>query len=362
MKKIKVLHFELDDNIGGIEMFIYNLYSHIDREKFQFDIVTRRDNPAKKHELEELGANIIKVSSYKKIFKYIKDVNEILENGYDVVHIHKNSASIILPFILSSKHNVKNIISHSHNTAPNGGVILKFLHYLNRNKMYKLSNVHLACGKEAGCWMYGKKDFIQINNAIDLERFKFNEVLRKEIRDKYNLNGKHVIGHIGRFVYQKNHSFLIDVFEKVAEKDKNAILLLVGEGKLLEDTKEKVRKLGLKDKVLFVGSQKDIYKFYQGMDAFVLPSRYEGLVIVMIEAQASGLSCVISKEVPIETKILDNVVCMDLNENVDVWAEAVINSVKNGRYVNATKEVEKAGYSLEKEIEKVVKIYEQYQI
>lgn len=184
MKKIKVLHLELSENTGGIEVFLYNLYSHIDRDQFQFDFITQSDAPAKENEFKDLGGHIIKISSYKHPVRYYRELKTVMERGYDIIHIHKNSAANILPVVIANIVGNATVISHSHNTSPtSGGRISLLLHKVNRGYLYKAIKYHLACSQEAGKWMYGSnKEFHVIPNGIDTKRFAFNQQTRNLYR------------------------------------------------------------------------------------------------------------------------------------------------------------------------------------
>lgn len=354
MKKIRILHFELDDKPGGIESFILNLYTGIEKSKFDFDIISRKSNPAKAKELEALGARVIKIHSYKNIFSYLKDLKKVLMNNYDIIHLNKNSAAVIFPFFMSSVCSNSKVIVHSHNTSPNGNKLLTLLHYLNRRYIYRISDIHLACSNAAGKWMFGNNGFTIFNNAIDLEKYKYNEKLRNELRKELGLEGKKVIGHIGRFCYQKNHDFLIDIFNELLKAEKDAILLLIGEGELEQEIKDKVKNLGIENKVFFMGRRTDAYRYYQSMDLFLLPSRYEGLPVVGVEAQACGLPCVFSDCVTEEAKILDTTVFVSGGK--EKYVKEIINSLQVERK-DTSEEMRKAGYDIAIEVRELEKIY-----
>ena len=192
---------------------------------------------------------------------------------------------------------------------------------------------------------------------MDLEKYKFDEIERQRTREKYELENKFVIGHVGRFSYQKNHDFLIDVFYEIIKRNPNAMLLLIGYGELEQKIKEKVLRLGLDPNVIFIGKTEDLAKYYNAMDCFVLPSFYEGLPVVGIEAQAFGLPCVFSSEITPETKILDTCSFLSLEESADIWAERILQNQNLKRNDN-NELIKSAGYDLKEEVRKLTNYYD----
>ena len=211
---------------------------------------------------------------------------------------------------------------------------------------------HLAANsKFSAQWIYGLKKAENckiIYNAIDLKKFHFDPVVREETRKKYHWEDKFVIGHIGRYDYQKNHEYLIDIFEEVHERDDNAILVLIGYGKLKKDIFKKIDKLGLRDYVVDLGGREDIAQFYNAMDCFVLPSFYEGLPVVGIEAQATGLPCVLSSEITKETQVTDLVNFVSLKRSPEEWAKIIL-KWKNYQRKDVSEEITQKGYNIEEE-------------
>jgi len=288
-------------NNGGVEAVVMNYYRHIDRTKIQFDFIVDTDSKCpQRKEIELLGGKVYFVPPYSRILKYDKALKKIfIENKYKIVHSHITTLNVF-PLRVAKRCNIPIRISHAHSTAGKGEFVRNCIKYLLRpfSKMY--ANYYFACGEYAGKWLYGKKTFNRgdvfvLNNAIDVDKFKFNEIYRNEIRNKYNIKqSTFVIGHIGRFVSQKNHKFLINVFKKYHEKNVDSKLMLIGEGPLENDIKNQVESLGLSDSVLFVGVVNDGYKYYNAFDCFMLPSTYEGLPVVGVEAQCNGLPCIFS--------------------------------------------------------------------
>lgn len=196
------------------------------------------------------------------------------------------------------------------------------------------------------------------NNAIDLSRYSYDPQKAATVRKELGLEDKLVVGHIGRFCYAKNHDFLIDIFNEIHKQRQEAVLLLIGEGELEQDIRNKVKKLGLTDSVRFMGTQKDTSKFYQAMDCFVLPSRYEGLPVVGVEAQAAGVPCVMADVVTPETKILESTAFVSPEESAENWVKAVLKSVSCYEKRDTCTEMRKAGYDIEAEAQKLTDFYE----
>lgn len=348
MSKIKVLHLELDGHIGGIESFLHNLYSQIDRDKIQFDFITRSSNPAKGKELMALGANIYKVSSLSHPLKYMKDLEKIIRNGnYDVVHIHKNSCINILPFFVTNKFTDIKVYVHSHNTQPSKGNVSKVLHFINREFVWKSSDQHFACSEVAGKWLYGKKrEFIVIKNGILTNKYLFNAFTRTMKRDELQISKNSlVIGNVGRFTEQKNQKRLLEIFSNVQNLKANSVLLLIGDGDLREKNEKYAKQLGLKN-VYFLGLRNDIPELMMAMDVMVMPSLYEGLPIVCIEAQATGLPMLVSNTVSLETKISNAYYTFSLEDKDLAIAKELLKINKSTDRTIGCDVISKAGYDM----------------
>ena len=218
---------------------------------------------------------------------------------------------------------------------------------------------YMCCSELAGRWLFGDKEYNEgnvylLNNAIDIDKFKFNEEMRKKARKELNISeDKLVIGHIGRFVETKNHSFLIDIFREIYKRNNDSMLLLLGQGPKLEEIKEKVRKYNLQDNVLFLGQRNDANRLYQVFDTFLLPSLYEGLPVVGVEAQASGLPCLFSKGVTKEAKVLNTTQFVSLDNSAEVWADKTIQFTGFFQRVDATNEITKNNFNINNEAQKI---------
>lgn len=316
---------------GGIEMVVMNYYRHIDRQKIQFDFYFSQDSAfPQREELEQLGAGIYPIPPYSKPFAYHKTLCKVFqERKYGIVHAHLNTMSVFALFA-AWRTGVPVRICHNHTTAYWGEGAKTLLKYILRpwNKLFATD--YFACGETAGRWMYGNRCFDQgkvivMPNAIDTQKFAFDPGARKQMRDELKISqDAFVIGHVGRFMYQKNHNFLIDFFIEVLKKKQEAVLLLVGEGELIESIQKKVRAKGISSSVVFTGARKDVNKLYSAMDVFCLPSFYEGMPVVAWEAQANGLPCIFSDKITQEAICNPNCQLLNLSLGQEKWARALL--------------------------------------
>lgn len=349
---------------GGVESVVMNYYRHIDRSKIQFDFLCDEDSTNIPYEeIEQLGGRVILIPPYQKVFKYQKELIRIFkENNYKIVHSHINTLSVF-PLRAAKKAGVKVRIAHSHSTTNKKEWKKNLLKQVLRpfSKVYATN--YMCCSELAGRWLFGDKAYNSgqvylLNNAIDLDKFKYNEKLRKEKRKELGISGNTlVIGHIGRFVAQKNHTFLIDIFNEVHKKNPNSLLLLVGQGPLKEEIENKVKELELDDSVRFLGQRNDANELYQAFDVFCLPSLYEGLPVVGVEAQASGLLCILSNAMTKETKVLDITKFISLNNTPEEWADSILDDVKRYKRIDTSKEMTSKNFNIKEEAKKLEKYY-----
>ena len=349
---------------GGVESVIMNYYENIDRTKFQFDFICDEGSTNIPYEkIEKLGGKVILVPPYQELFKYIKTLKKIFkENNYKIVHSNINTLSVF-PLYAAKKVGVPVRIAHSHSTSNKKEWKKNLVKNILRPFSKKYANVYFACSELAGRYLFGNKTFdegkvIVFNNAINLDRFKYNEEKRKEIREKLNIkDDTFVVGHIGRFVAQKNHTFLIDIFNEIHKKNENSVLLLIGQGPLQNEIKDKVDKLGLTNSVKFIGQVTNANDYYNAMDVFVLPSLYEGLPVVGVEAQANGMQCYFSTDMTKETKVLEKTKFILLNEGAKKWSKIILNDIKNVKREDTEKEMTERGFNIRKETSKLEKRY-----
>ena len=309
---IRVLHLLGSIQRGGTESVIFNYYRAIDRSRVQFDIIADSNSPCDiPKDITDLGCVVYKIPPYTNPMEYILSIKNICHQGnYKIVHSHMNTMSVFSLFAAwLAKVPVR--IAHSHSTAGTGKDFKRdVLKYMLRPFSKIFATKYFSCSEHAARWMFGNrvvdkgKVFI-LNNAIATKKFAFNQRIRDEQRKILNLDNKLVVGHIGRFSPPKNHTFLVDVFHALCKIREDSVLLIVGglgsSGRSIENMlRQRVGELGLQDKVRFLGVRENISELYQAMDIFLLPSLYEGLGMVCIEAQCSGLPCVLSDKVPKE--------------------------------------------------------------
>lgn len=370
-KIIKVLMFTEKWSAGGIESVIMNIYRNIDWNNFNIDILTAQDESSLyDQEINKKQGKKIKVldtpqkSPILRSIKTIIMLRKRLKDGkYDIIHIHASNGVGFLYAFLAKTTNIKNIIIHSHNTdVGKKHRILKLIaHNICKYVFQSIPTIYLACSDKAAKWLFTKKTLntgkVQIlNNAIDVDKYEFNENYRNEFRKNNNLDEKFVIGHVGRFNEQKNHTFLIDVFESLYKKYNNSRLVLVGEGELKEKMQEKVKEKGLNDVVVFFGLTNEVEKCFNGFDVFVLPSLYEGNPVVGIEAQASGLPCIFSDTITSNAKITPNVKYISLNKSIETWCDEIIN-LRNFKRKSTKDFIIKNDFDIKSQVYKIEKIY-----
>lgn len=345
---IKVLQVVTHMNRGGLETMLMNYYRHIDREKIQFDFLVHREERADyDDEIESLGGNIYRLPRLVPWQKsYLNALHDFFSEHpeYKIVHVHQDCLSSVI-LKAAKEHNIPVRIAHSHSSSQDKN--LKYFVKIYYKRMIPHYATHLfACGKQAGDWMFGGEAYQVLKNAIDSEKYIFSSSKSIEMRSELNIpNGYYVIGHVGRFSYPKNHDYLIDIFKEIHRVSSKTILLLVGDGNLRTDIEKKIELLNLKNSVIFTGVRSDIPELLQAMDAFVFPSRYEGLPVTMIEAQASGLPCFISDRVPEECKITDLVKTIPLTDSPDVWAKEILLAEKYVRR-NTREEIILSGFDI----------------
>ncbi|MBR2923703.1 MAG: glycosyltransferase family 1 protein [Clostridia bacterium] len=321
---------------GGIEATVMNYYRHLDRSKVQFDFYFAKDSSfPQREELEALGAGIYPIPSYFKPLQYQKAlISAFKKRKYQIVHVHMSTMSVF-PLIAAWIAKVPNRVCHAHSTAHWGEGLRTVLKYILRPFCKCFATDLFACGEMAGRWMYGNRLFDQgkvyvVHNAIENHKFAFDPVAREQIRHSFSIpDESFVVGHIGRFVYQKNHMFLVEIFSEVLKLRPDAYLLLVGEGELEQAVRKKAADMGVLDRVIFTGARRDAAKVYSAMDAFCLPSFYEGMSLVGWEAQSNGLACLLSDQMTTETVLSTDAVQLPL-DNAEDWAKRLVSLKRNG--------------------------------
>ena len=349
---------------GGVESVVMNYYRHIDKTKIQFDFICDNDSTDIPYEeIRKLGGEIILVPPYQQILNYQKELIKLFkENKYKIVHSHINTLSVF-PLRAAKKAGVPVRIAHSHSTSNKKEWEKNLIKNILRPFSKVFATDYMCCSELAGRWLFGDKEYDKgnvylLNNAIEVDKFLYNPELRKQKRKEFNINDDTlVIGHIGRFVEQKNHRFLIDIFNEIHKSKENSVLMLVGQGPLMEETKEKVESLGLSNYVMFLGQRNDVSELYQVFDVFVLPSLYEGLPVVGVEAQAAGLLCIFSDDMTKETKVLDTTEFL-LEKKSKEWASFILNKNKTFKRLNKKMEISNNSFNIEIEKNKLGKLYQ----
>lgn len=349
---------------GGVEAVTINYYRNIDKNKVQLDFICDEDSTNIPYEeIERMGGKVIIIPSYSKPFKYHKALKKVLKEGnYKIIHSNINTLSVFSLFAAKCA-GVPVRIAHSHSTTNKKEKKKNLMKQILRPFSKVFATDYMCCSELAGRWLFGNKEYDKgnvylLNNAIDLDKFKYNESLRKKKRKELGIKDNTlVIGHIGRFVAQKNHDFLIDIFNEIHKKNNNSILLLAGQGPLMEDIKNKVKELNLEDSVKFLGQRNDANELYQAFDAFLLPSLYEGLPVVGVEAQAAGLLCYLSDDMTKETKVLDITKFMSLDNTPEEWADSILDDVKKYKRIDTSKEMTAKNFNIKEEAKKLEEYY-----
>lgn len=365
MKK-RILVIGLTERMGGVETFIYNTTRFSDKNKYEYDfLVHGTDHTVFQKEITDFyndGKNhFFFVPSIKKhpvaSLKALSKFYEKNASKYDYVHLETGATSEIMyvyPFI--KKYDLK-VITHSHN----GNGYAPIINAIFRPLVNRASVKELSCSQEATDWLFGKKkenNVNIINNGIDTNRFTFNESARKKIRSEYGIaNDTLVIGHIGRFSEQKNHKFILKIFESVLKSHPNSVLMLLGTGELLDDFKKEIHALQLDKKVILCGVQARTEDFYSAFDIFLMPSLYEGLPVVGVEAQCEGLPCYFSSNISKQIQITDLCSFVSLNESPDFWAKLVLDYSTKNRKIYPTI-IDKNNYSIKSTVKELGSVYE----
>lgn len=322
---IRVAHIVGKMNGGGVEAVVMNYYRHIDRSRVQFDFVVDSDSTlVPRAEIESLGGRVFEVPPYQNLPAYRKALfNLFRQEQWTIVHSHINALSVF-SLQVAKKAGVPVRIAHSHSTAGKG----EYAKNAMKAVLKRLSNIYpthrFACSEYAGQWLFGKNaDFEVVYNAIELDKFAFNAEVRAKARADLGLVGDQLaIGHVGRFTAQKNHAFLVEVFAEVLKRRPDAVLLLAGDGELRPLIERWVNEHGIAEYVRFLGQRDDIERLYQAFDVFVLPSLYEGLCLVGVEAQAAGLPCLLSDQITREVEVTGGCEFLPIGD-VQTWADAV---------------------------------------
>lgn len=351
---------------GGKKNLVMEYYRNIDRSKVQFDFICDEDsNAIPVDEIERLGGRVYIVAPYQHIVRNLKDIKKILkENNYKIVHGYNGTMNVFSMFIAKCcgvPVRVNESISMAHNAD-------KKTYIKNILKPFSkcFCTHYMANGEECGRWQFGDKAFEEgkvavFKTVVNTEKNCFDEQLREKCREEFGLKDNIVIGHIGRLTEQKNTLFIIDIFKEISKREEKAKLLIIGDGNLREEMLKKIKSYGLDDKVLYLGRREDIHQFYNAMDCFVLPSLYEGLPVVGVEAECHGLPMFYSTEIPKESSISEDTgVFLELGLGAKKWAEIVLEKTKSNMTVRCDQreKAKMAGFDSEEEGIKLTNWYE----
>ncbi|MBD5503041.1 MAG: glycosyltransferase family 1 protein [Lachnospiraceae bacterium] len=366
-KRIKVLHFPIRNSNGGVTRSALKFWKYIDHDRFQFDFATCSPRLDFEQDIINQGCGVHYISCYAEqdAEQFCKELRGILLQGYDAIHLNTSWWKSFYAEKVAREIEIKKIIVHARSTSVDITDREQREKELQIHEKYKneftedLATHFLACSTEAADFMFGtqiSRDKIRIfHNALDIERYGYDENKRTEIRRRIGVESKFVLGTVGRMGYAKNHKFLIDCFYEIQKKIENAILLLVGNGELEDDIHKQIKKYHICNKVIFIGAVNNTEDYLQAMDVFALPSRFEGLPNVLIEAQTAGLRCIASNFVTREAKITDNVIFLELKK--DKWVDEIMRYVKGYDRCKVDEQIRSAGYDIREEIKILEGIY-----
>jgi len=361
----RILHILGTTELGGAESRIMDLYRHMDRDRIQFDFLVHTDKEGYfDKEIRRMGGRIYRVPRFRvyNYFSYRKAIKRFFRenNKFKVVQGHMTStAAIYLP--IAKKAGIPVTVAHARSAGVDKGAKGLLTRYLRRD-LPKKTDYMFTCSRLAGLSVFGKEAVengktIFVPNAINCPAFAYNKERREKIRKELGILGKYVIGHVGRFHYAKNHEYVLKVFANLCKLADDHILILLGEGGHMEAIKALAKELGIEDKVYFLGNRSNVYDYYQAMDYFLYPSRYEGLPGTVIEAQAAGLRCLISDTICEEVAVTDLVHSMDIEDDPADWAE-YLRRTESYERKSHVEEMRRAGFDVTAQAEIMTRFYE----
>lgn len=359
---IRILHIVHTMECGGIETMLMNIYRKIDRQDIQFDfLVNGTKNNYYTNEIEKLGGRVLNVTPKRESLtkNYRETINTIKNGNYDVVHIHQDSM-IAFALYCAKKAGIKNIITHAHTTSANG-LHRQILAKIGRTYINRNASLKLACSNAAAKWIYGEKveNYIIFKNAIDAKKFIYSEVNNKQNRESLGISDdSFVIGTCGRFSIEKNQIFLVKIFNEIKRINSNSKLILIGDGSEKENITQLCKELGVIEDVIFPGMVENVEFYYNILDAFVLPSFFEGLPLVGIEAQAAGVNCFFSDGVTKEISVTEQTKFMSLDKSAYEWAYEIVNTARIRK--NNYESIRKAGYDVGENVKFLENTYKSF--
>lgn len=331
----RVLVFGMTPNYGGVESFILNYYSNMDRSKIVLDFLCNtHDDLAYSAQLREMGSTIFHITPKgENPFKYKRELRAFFKHNaknYDSIWVNVCNLVNIDYLKLAKKYGIKKRIIHSHNTANYEHNWRDVMHCYHRRIIKKYATDFWACSKMAAKWFYlddALESSMVVYNAIDIDSYQFSESKRRDLQSEYELEGKFVLGNVGRLTYQKNQTFLLELMKSFNDDFR---LVIVGGGELDEELKSQARQLGVADKVRFVGAQTDIQAWLSSFDVFVFPSHYEGLAFTLIEAQANGVHCIVSDCAFNDEAVVNDNISVCAANDIASWKEEIQKVMDDG--------------------------------
>ncbi|MDE6273348.1 MAG: glycosyltransferase [Muribaculaceae bacterium] len=361
--KIKILEVvTVPTEKSGIPNVAFNIMGALPREDVELGYVAIND-PSEffKDKLADLGARLFVIPrKLTSPWNYVVRLAKVAK-GYDVMHVHGNSATMVLEMIAARIAGVKIRAAHSHSTSCS----MKSIDRLARPLFHSLCNCRLACGQDAGTWLFGERHFEVIRNGIDTSEFRFDESRRKDIRSQLGLADEYLIGNIANFLEVKNHRFLIEIMRALNDRRRDIKLLLLGDGELAEQIKADVRSKGLEDVVFFAGSVSNPADYMSAMDFIIMPSIHEGLPLTLIEEQANGLSAMVSDAITKEADLTGNLTYMSLGDSADKWTdklELLIEKAPRNSSVSekSIEKIIKQGYDISSSANSLIELFRSY--
>lgn len=359
---MKILQITSELDGGGVDRLLFDYCSRMIPD-IQFDfIVTAEKEGILEQPLQELGCGVFHIPQFRKSLKgHALQLREIIKRGkYDAIHDHSGYKAF-LNLKIAKACGIQTRIAHSHSAfvaeSVKGGLLRRLVTPITKHYATDL----FACGRDAGRWMWGEKSFSAgrvriMTNAIDIPVFVFSEETRRDVRARLGVDGKFVVGNVARFSYQKNHAFLLEIFREIKNRRADAVLLLVGDGELAHDVRRRASALALDDSVIFLGVRKDVPKLLNAMDAFVLPSLFEGLPVTLVEAQAAALPCFAADTITKEIRITDALEYLPPESPASAWADSICR-VGSDRRGDLCDKIAAGGYDIAVEAKKMKALY-----
>lgn len=346
---------------NGISNVMFNYLMGMNTEGMQLDFLAINEpEPMYVKAVEERGGKLHVLPRLNGTMAYWKGLKRLVKaNKYDAIHVHGNSHTLVIEMSAAWAAGCKTRIVHSHNTTCKYVMIHKLL-TIPFNMLYTHG---LACGVEAGKWMFGKKSFTVLNNGVDTKKYSFHPSIREEIRMRYNWEGCKVIGHVGSMIEAKNHKFILEVFKELYHRDNSVRLLLIGDGRLRPELEAEIAYHGLKNMVTMTGNIDNVNEYLNSMDITFMPSLFEGLPLTLIEQQANGLKCVVADTITLEADKTDSLTFLSLDAPISTWADTILEILKNeeGSRLNRShsniEKIANCGYSIQEEARKLNAYY-----